>query len=133
MLAYVIRRLLLMIPTFIGILIINFAVLRLQGPNLVEQMQASGGAGEKTGGSGERKAQGAAKDVENYIDRFRRSGNDLPALINLRGFLNKDQYAGWLHDTIANGVYKLAPSKRNALEKELWLAGFQGVAPLITM
>ena len=41
MLAYAIRRILLMIPTFIGILIINFAVLRLQGPTLVEQMQAS--------------------------------------------------------------------------------------------
>ena len=35
MLAYVIRRLLLMIPTFIGILIINFAILRLQGPTIL--------------------------------------------------------------------------------------------------
>ena len=79
MLAYAIRRILLMIPTFIGILIINFAVLRLQGPTLVEQMQASsGGANSGVAAAGDRKAQGAAKDVENYIDRFRRSGIDLP-------------------------------------------------------
>ena len=79
MLAYVIRRLLLMIPTFIGILIINFAVLRLQGPTLVEQMQVAGGMGEgASAGGGDRKVQGAAKDVENYLDRFRRAGNDLP-------------------------------------------------------
>lgn len=134
MLAYVIRRLLLMIPTFLGILIINFVVLRLQGPTLVEQMQVSGGMGEgATAGGGDRKVQGAAKDVENYLDRFRRAGNDLPAIINLRGFHDADDYAGWLRDTIADGRYKDTPSKRNRLEKELWLAGPQAVVPLVAV
>src|SRR5688572_17785293 len=134
MLGYVIRRLLLMIPTFIGILIINFAVLRLQGPTLVEQMQVAGGMGEgATAGGGDRKVQGAAKDVENYLDRFRRSGNDLPAIINLRGFHEADEYARWLRDTIANGRYHGKPSARNRLEKEMWLAGPQAVAPLTTV
>ncbi len=132
MLAYVIRRLLLMIPTFIGILIINFAVMRLQGPTLVEQMQASSGKGSE-GGGGDRKAQGAAKDVENYIDRFRRAGLDLPAVINLRGFADKDDFANRLQGALANGIYKDKPSKRNELEKDLWLAGPQGVAPLVAV
>ncbi len=132
MLAYVIRRLLLMIPTFIGILIINFAVMRLQGPTLVEQMQASSGKGSE-GGGGDRKAQGAAKDVENYIDRFRRAGLDLPAVINLRGFADQDDFANRLQGALANGIYKDKPSKRNELEKDLWLAGPQGVAPLVAV
>jgi peptide/nickel transport system permease protein len=132
MLAYVLRRLLLMIPTFLGILLINFAVLRLQGPTLVEQMMASGGMGDAGASSGgDRKVQGAARDVENYIDRFRRAGNDLPALINLRGFHDKDDYARWLRETVADGIHKDSPSARNRLEKELWLAGPQGVAPLV--
>ena len=135
MLAYVIRRLLLMIPTFIGILIINFAVMRLQGPTLVEQMQANSGkgGGEGAGVGSDRKAQGAAKDVENYIDRFRRAGLDLPAVINLRGFADKDDFTSRLQGTMANGVYKEKPSKRNELEKDLWLAGPQGVAPLVAV
>jgi peptide/nickel transport system permease protein len=132
MLAYVIRRLLLMIPTFIGILIINFAVMRLQGPTLVEHMQASSGTGGE-GGGGDRKAQGAAKDVENYIDRFRRAGLDLPAVINLRGFADKDDFVHRLQGALANGIYKDKPSKRNELEKDLWLAGPQGVAPLVAV
>ncbi len=132
MLAYSIRRILLMIPTFIGILIINFGVLRLQGPTLVEQMQASGGGAQPgMSGSGERQAQGAAKDVENYIDRFRRSGIDLPALINLRGWYNKKDYVTWIQDTVANGKYKETPSERNKLEKAIWLSGPQAIVPLV--
>jgi peptide/nickel transport system permease protein len=133
MLAYAIRRILLMIPTFIGILIINFAVLRLQGPTLVEQMQVGSGGQGGAASTGERKAQGAAKDVENYIDRFRRSGIDLPALMNVRGWYSKEQYVAWLRDTVANGVYKEIPSKRNKLEKELWLSGPQGIPPLLAI
>jgi ABC-type dipeptide/oligopeptide/nickel transport system permease component len=133
MLAYSIRRILLMIPTFIGILIINFGVLRLQGPTLVEQMQAGGGAQPGLSAAGERKAQGAAKDVENYIDRFRRSGIDLPALMNFRPWYSKEQYVRWIRDTSANGKYKETPSKRNILEKELWLTGPQAIEPLVAI
>jgi peptide/nickel transport system permease protein len=132
MLAYIIRRLLLMIPTFLGILVINFAVLRLQGPTLVEQMQAGGGkGGSEGGGAGARVAEkGAAKDVENYIDRFRRSGLDLPALINLRGFTTREELVRALRDSAANGPYRDQPSKRNRIEKDLWLGGPKLVEPL---
>jgi peptide/nickel transport system permease protein len=95
-------------------------------------MQASSGTGGE-GGGGDRKAQGAAKDVENYIDRFRRAGLDLPAVINLRGFADKDDFAHRLQGALANGIYKDKPSKRNELEKDLWLAGPQGVAPLVAV
>ncbi len=133
MTAYVIRRLLLMIPTFIGILIINFAVLRLQGPTLVDQMQAGVGKGGGEGGPGERKAQGAAKDVENYIDRFRRSGLDLPALVNVRGFTGRDEVVARLRDSAGDGPNRERPSVRNGIEKNLWLGGPQLVEPLLAV
>jgi peptide/nickel transport system permease protein len=134
--AYIIRRLLLMIPTFIGILIITFAVLRLQGPTLVEQMQSGagggrGGEGAGAGLAGERKAQGASKNVENYIDRFRRAGLDRPALINGRGFWSKDTVVDLLRQTAANGPYRDRPSVRGRIEKQdLWLGGRLLVEPL---
>jgi peptide/nickel transport system permease protein len=133
MLAYIIRRLLLMIPTFVGILLINFAVLRLQGPTLVEQMQAVSGGQGNVGGAGERKAEAAAKNVENYIDRFRRAGLDLPSVLNLRGFRGKDWYVDALRHAKADGPDKDSPSTRNRLEKELWLSGPQAVVPLVAV
>lgn len=124
---YLLRRLLWMIPTFIGILAINFAVMRLQGATLVEQMAQGGGAGGE-GVAAERKVGGASRRYENYIDRFRRSGNDLPALINVRGWLGKDDVVAWLRAT--SPADPAPASTRNRLEKELWLAGRFAVLPL---
>lgn len=122
MTAYLLRRLLLMIPTFFGILIINFAVLRLQSSTLTEALSAGGE------NPGERKVTNGNWGMEAIIDRFRRTGNDLPALLNLRGFLT--------HDDVAASIRRSAPasglpdSKRNRAEKDLWLAGPYAVLPL---
>lgn len=123
MTAYLIRRLLLMIPTFFGILCVNFVVLRLQSMSLTEAMSAAGGESV-----GERKVGSGGWGLEAKIDRFRRSGNDLPALINTRGFLTKDSVTTWLRATAPDAGGK--DSTRNRLEKELWLVGAFAVHPL---
>lgn len=127
MIAYILRRMLWMIPTFLGILVINFGVLRLQGLTLSQQMSAQAGQGAETG---ERKAEQAAGAVENYLGRFRRSGNDLPALVNLRGFLDKDDLVEWLRETQRTPHNRDEDSERNQREKELWLQGRLAVEPL---
>lgn len=132
MTAYVLRRLLLMIPTFLGILVINFAVLRMQGPTLVDQMQATAGKASE-GGAAERQAATVTRDVENYIDRFRRAGLDRPALLNTRGFWDRDTVVGMLRTAAADGPHADQPSIRNRIEKELWLAGRFAVAPLLAV
>src|SRR5262245_32658931 len=84
-----------MIPTFFGILLINFLVLRLQGPTLVDELNQRN-TGEAAGTS---KVQAANRNIETYLGRFRRTGNDLPALVNLRGFISKDDVVAWLRET----------------------------------
>ncbi len=123
MTGYLLRRLLLLIPTFVGILLINFAVLRLEGGTLAEEM--SQGSGEA---AGERRQQAASQRYENYIDRFRRSGNDLPVLLNLRGFLTKEDLVTDLQAIQPGGPLK--DSERNRREKDLWLLGPAAVRPL---
>ena len=121
---YILSRGLLMVPTFLGILIINFAVMRLQATSLTEALVQAG----KEGGSGERKTTQGSKRIENHLDRFRRTGNDLPALINLRGFLGREQVEAKLRATLPGSG--LADGERNRREKELWLTGRFAVAPL---
>lgn len=122
MTAYIIRRLLWMIPTFAGILLINFAVLRLQGPTLAQEMsRAVGGEGAK--------ADMVAAGVESYIGKFRATGLDLPAIFNLRGFASKSDVVAWLNSTVRGPG--ASEHLRNAREKELWIAGRFYVEPLI--
>ena len=128
MFAYIVRRLLLMIPTMLGILIINFLVLRMQSPSLVQQAQAGGSGKGGEGVSSERRAGGASKQYANHIDRFRRLGNDLPAVVNLRGFMDKDDVVAWLRRTSPAADVK--DSKRSQAEQDLWLAGHYAVTPL---
>ena len=112
-----------MIPTFVGILIINFGVLRLQGTSLTEAL-----SGGQDAAPGERKIQGALSRYENLIDRFRRTGNDLPALVNVRGFLDREALVAWLREIAPDSGRK--DSERNRAEKELWLVGAYAVRPL---
>lgn len=126
--AYIIKRLLLMIPTFFGILIITFVILRLNAVSLTDEMNKAIGSGNPGAAEGARKAEGASHNLENYIDRFRRSGNDLPALVNLRGFWTKDTVLRLLRDADPSSG-RPAP-QRSATEKKLWLAGHFAVAPL---
>jgi microcin C transport system permease protein len=73
MLAYIIRRLLLMIPTLIGIMVLNFAIVQFAPGGPIEQIIAevtgtdagttsriSGGSGRETGTPGQSSAPGVA-------------------------------------------------------------------------
>ena len=123
MTAYLIRRLLLMIPTFFGILCVNFIVLRLQAVSLTEALSAT--VGES---AGERKVGAGGWGLEAKIDRFRRTGNDLPALVNTHGFLTKADIIDRLRAMAPDSGLK--DSDRNRKEKELWLIGGFAVKPL---
>jgi microcin C transport system permease protein len=74
MLAYIIRRLLLMIPTLLGIMVLNFAVIQVAPGGPVEQLIAeiegravsstariSGQGGETAGSQGQRQASGTGE------------------------------------------------------------------------
>lgn len=120
-----------MIPTFIGILLINFVVLRLQSDSLTEAMQQQagkdgGGTGESRGGA--RRSETTYTALENHLARFRRTGNDLPALVNLRGFLDKDDIVAQLEAGLRRpGAVE---SRRSQAETGLWLTGWSAVEPL---
>ncbi|MBA3707755.1 MAG: ABC transporter permease [Planctomycetes bacterium] len=123
MIAYILRRLLWMIPTFLGILMITFGVMRLQSNSLSQEMEkASGGEG------GVMDAKLMATGVENYLARFRSTGLDLPALVNLRGFTTKEKVVDKLRRT-ARGP-GVSEHRRNRLETDLWLEGHFLVEPL---
>ncbi len=123
MTAYLIRRLLLMIPTFLGILVINFAVLRLQSVPLTVAL-----TGGPDAAAGERRVGGTASRYENLVDRGRRSGKDLPALLNTHGFLTKERIVAWLRDTAPDGGRR--DSERYARQGDLWMVGPYAVRPL---
>jgi peptide/nickel transport system permease protein len=128
-LGYTLRRLLLMIPTFVGILLINFVVLRFQSASLTEAMQQQAGkegANDSKGGS--RRSETTFTALENHLARFRRTGNDLPALINLRGFLTKEDIVPRLEAGLRRpGAVE---SQRSRAETGLWLVGRFAVEPL---
>ncbi|MEK7411996.1 MAG: ABC transporter permease [Planctomycetota bacterium] len=122
--AYALRRLLWMIPTFFGILAINFLVLRLQGLSVTDQLAAPSSKGE-----GEQKIQASNQAVDTWLIRFRRTGNDLPALINLRGFTSKETVLARL--TAAERGPAVDEAKRTRLEiEDLWFQGPLLVEPL---
>jgi peptide/nickel transport system permease protein len=122
-LTYILRRMLWMIPTFLGILVINFIVLRLQSDSLSAEMDKA------VGGEGAMNAKLVATGVENYLGRFRSAGLDLPAVVNLRGFADKESVLAELRRTErAPGV---SEHERNRLEKDLWVRGRFYVQPLV--
>ena len=90
MLAYIVRRLLLMIPTLLGVLAITFAIVRVRGASLFEEMQASASLDSE---AGSRDASNQVTRVSAYLVRFKETGNDLPALLNFRGFATKESVA----------------------------------------
>ena len=78
MTAYIIRRLLLVIPTLLGIMLINFAVIQIVPGGPVEQMiaQMTGTAVESTarfsgGGEGENLNSISASDSSNFDSKYR--------------------------------------------------------------
>ena len=127
MLAYLIRRVLWMIPTFLVILIINFGVLRLQRPPLSYEM--SGGQSQEDAGS--RDAEKSQSNLKNYLGRMKRTGKDLPALINTRGFYDKEELVAEIRSIQARK--ELRESKRFERELELMLSGHLLVQPLVAI
>lgn len=123
---YLLRRLLWMVPTFLGILVINFVVLRLQGLSLADQVLDS-----QRGAEGERRVLAADAAVETYLARFRRTGNDLPAVLNLRGFLARDDLLARLA-ACERGPGRDEAARARA-ELELWLLGPLAVEPLLAI
>jgi peptide/nickel transport system permease protein len=122
--AYAVRRMLWMIPTFFGILVINFGVMRLQGMSLSDMIVAGSGKGD-----GERKVEAASGAIETWLGRFRRTGNDLPALVNLRGFTDATTARERL--LAAERAPGRDEAKRSRAELEdLWLQGPLFVEPL---
>ncbi|UVE19481.1 microcin C ABC transporter permease YejB [Pseudomonas sp. LS44] len=117
MLAYILRRLLLIIPTLLGILLINFIIIQAAPGGPVEQMiaklegfdSASGGAtGRISGGGGEvsvagsnyRGAQGLDPELIKEIERM--YGFDKPAperfWIMLKNYLHLDFGTSFFRD-----------------------------------
>jgi microcin C transport system permease protein len=66
MFAYIVRRLLLMVPTVIGIMVINFVIINMApgGPidNIISQMRGGPSLGERTGAAEGREVQGTSPD-----------------------------------------------------------------------
>lgn len=105
MLAYIVRRLLLIIPTLFGILLINFLIIQAAPGGPVEQMIAnlegfegsatsrvSGGGGEVASGGNYRGAQGLDPDIIKEIEKM--YGFDKPAherfWLMIKGYLTFD-------------------------------------------
>ncbi len=126
MLAYVLRRLLLMVPTFLGILVINFVVLRMQGPTLKDEISQ----GSAKNGEGQKIERGIAS-LESFIARFERSGANLPALLNTRGWADKQDAVAWLRKGERHaGMTRPQDAKRARAELDLWFLGRWYAQPL---
>ena len=125
MLGYILRRLLWMVPTLLGILLINFAILRMQGSSLTQQASASQSASGETERDVGHISPAA---LENFIASFSRTGRNLPALINTRGFYDKAD----LLDLLTTN--QLGPDKKAseafAAQDVLWLGGPLFLEPL---
>ncbi|MFW5829411.1 MAG: ABC transporter permease [Planctomycetota bacterium] len=119
---YLIRRLLLMIPTMLGVLVITFGVTRMGTDPLRSSMSAA--AGEE----GALDPRMVGQSIEAGLAKARRSGQDLPALVNTRGFLDKQDVVDWLRATERRP--ELDESERIAAETGLWLQGRFAVEPL---
>jgi peptide/nickel transport system permease protein len=126
-LTYILRRLLLMVPTIAGILIINFVVLRLQGDSFdsVMKSQAEGGAGNQTA---RRVSEAAAQQA---LIELAPTGNLLPAVLNLRGFASREDILAGLAAAEAVEGRPLAETDRAA--KALWCGGWLYVEPLLAI
>ncbi len=109
----------------VGILLITFAVVRLRAPGLYEEMAASGQS------AGERKADAKLANIRSYLGRFKRTGNDLPAVLNTRVWIEKDDVIEnlWM---LEKGEHATLPAgDRGRAEVELYLKGRAYVIPLL--
>ncbi|TVR43785.1 MAG: ABC transporter permease [Planctomycetota bacterium] len=121
---YVLRRLLLMIPTLVAILLINFAILRLADNPLRSALTTQGSE------EGALDPRLLGQTVETSIRQAALTGRHLPALINTRGFLTKDRMQRWLEELERAPGREAEESRRRDREGRLWLSGPFAVQPL---
>ena len=126
MLSYLVRRVLWMFPTFLVILIINFGILRFQSLPLSADVSSGGAVGAEAGA---RDAEKKDSGLQNHLIRLRRTGNNLPPLMNLNGFIGKDGMRERLEALKVSNVLK--DSERYQKEVELMVSGALMVEPLI--
>src|SRR5688500_488494 len=91
---YVVRRLLLMIPTFIGITFVTFLILQFVPGGQIDQLRmqlaGAGGGGEAGGGTGGARVQLEIPDAQlEQLNEY--YGFDKPV---------HEAYATWLWDTV---------------------------------
>ena len=116
MLAYIVRRLLLVIPTLFAIMVINFAVIQAAPGGPVEQIMAElrgtavgatakvgGGAGDVGGGAGGDRSRGGRGLEPRIIEQIRKQyGFDKPPLerfeMMMRQYLTFDFGRSYTHD-----------------------------------
>lgn len=124
MLTYILRRLLWMIPTLLIILMVNFAMMRMRVPSLVEEM-SQGGRGE----GGMQADKSTVRSVGAHLRKFRLSGYDLPALLNLRGFESRESLLREIKSA-EGGAEPISDSERRTILAKLWIRGTLALEPL---
>jgi peptide/nickel transport system permease protein len=115
-----------MIPTLLGILLINFAILRLAGDPLRSQIRGGGGDSEESGLDPKLLGQ----SIESALTTAYATGRHLPAVINLRGFTSRTDVEAWLRRTERSAESSDKESERISAEIGLWGQGPFLVEPL---
>lgn len=122
---YILRRLLLMIPTMGAILLINFAILRMGDDPLRSGMSNQGTE------DGAQDPALLGQTIESSIRNAALSGRHLPAVINLRGFLDKNDILQTLQRSERIAGKESEEADRRKTESGLWISGPFAVKPLI--
>ncbi len=123
--AYLLRRLLWMIPTLGVILMINFAILRIRAPGLRQEM-AQASMGDEAGSLS---TEDQTSNIAAYLQKFRRGGYHLPAIVNLNGFFDRGEVLARLR-LFERGPDEAEASVRGEAQIDLWLSGRYVLEPL---
>jgi len=106
----------------VGVLLINFGFLRLNTNPLATALSSAGDE------SGAVDPKLIGNTVESALSKARRTGQDLPALINTRGFIDEDEMREWVRSLERSEGQ--SENERLGRERELWLTGDYAVEPL---
>jgi ABC-type dipeptide/oligopeptide/nickel transport system permease component len=120
--SYLLRRLLLLVPTMFGALVITFAIARMGQDPLRSSLSATGDE------EGALDPKLIGQSIESGLTKARRTGQDLPALLNTRGFLDQADLVAWLRQLERRPDQDEADRLRS--ETRLWIQGRFAAAPL---
>jgi len=121
---YLLRRLLLMIPTLGAILLINFAILRISDDPLRSSMSNQGSE------DGAQDPALLGQSIESSLRIAAMSGRHLPAILNFRGFKDKESVRAQLEAAQRKAGEEDKESDRRSIESALWISGPFAVKPL---